>query len=60
MKPVDHFIIKVYESFRSDVDPNIRAREGVAIFLSNKFPDRRIPADIASQTVTRDLLQPLK
>ena len=55
-----HFYIRGYEFLRCNVTPNIRARGGVAIFLSNTYPARRIPLATPLQAVVISSLHPLK
>lgn len=59
-KPQDRFNLRGYKTFRSDVEPDRRARGGVAILISNTRPVSRLQLNTPLQAVAVTLYQPLK
>ncbi|KAK7867868.1 hypothetical protein R5R35_008617 [Gryllus longicercus] len=59
-KPEDRFNFRGYKTFRSDVEPDRRARGGVAILISNTHPASRLDLNTPLQAVAVTLYKPLK
>ena len=60
MKLAERFRIRGYENFRSDVEVNVRTRQGAAAVLSNAYYDREVSHAPSLQAVAVNVFQPLK
>lgn len=59
-KPAESFTLRGYNIFRKDVEPNLRARGGVAIFIQNHLPTRNVPIQSNLQVVAVEIDYPIK